>query len=187
MSAPTYTRTAIGLHWLMAALILTALPLGLYMTELPLSPHKLKLYAWHKWLGITILGLACLRVAWRLTHRPPPLPASLPAWQRRAAAVSHALLYPLMLAVPLSGWLMSSAKGFPTVYLGLWQLPDLVAKDTLLAERLVELHFGLNALLLAVLVAHVGAALKHALIDRDGVFARMWPALRRGRKSGDTV
>jgi cytochrome b561 len=179
MKPIAYTRPAIALHWLMAALILAALPLGLTMTGLALSPTKLQLYAWHKWLGVTVFGLALVRLVWRLTHPAPDLPATIPAWQQTAAHALHGLLYALMLAIPLSGWLMSSAKGFQTVYLGLWPIPDLLSKDAALAEVLAALHAWLNYSLIALLLAHVGAALKHQLIDRDAVLGRMLPWLNK--------
>lgn len=179
MPAPTYTRTAIVLHWLVALLILTALPWGLVMTGLDLSPLKLKLYSWHKWLGVTIFAFVLLRLVWRLGHASPPLPPSIPAWQRALAGSTHALLYLLMLAIPISGWLMSSAKGFQTVYFGVLPLPDLLAKDKALGELLADLHAVLNTVLIALLAAHVAAALKHHFIDRDGVLARMLPMLRK--------
>jgi len=109
-------------------------PLGVYMQDLPLSPTKLQLYSYHKWIGITVLLLAGLRVVWRLTHRPPPLPDSVVRWQRQVSAAVHGLLYVLILAIPLSGWLMSSAKGFPVVWFGVMPLPDLVGKDKALAS-----------------------------------------------------
>jgi len=171
----TYTRTAIALHWAIALLIFVTFPLGLYMTGLPLSPQKLKLYGYHKWIGVTVFLLAAARLAWRLTHPAPPLPASVPAWQRRASAAVHAALYVLMLAIPLSGWLMSSAKGVPTVWLGLVRLPDLVARNDALGEVLRGVHMGLNAALFALVLVHVAAALKHHLIDRDEVLQRMLP------------
>lgn len=173
-----YTRTAIALHWLTAVLILAALPLGLTMTEMPLSPQKLKFYAWHKWLGVTVFLLVVLRLAWRATHRPPPLPASVPAWQRSAANVTHWLLYALMLAIPLSGWLMSSAKGFQTVYLGLVPIPDLLAKDEALGESLATLHAVLAYSLMVLLTVHVAAAVKHHWVDRDEVLGRLLPWIK---------
>ncbi|TAJ16615.1 MAG: cytochrome b, partial [Rugosibacter sp.] len=114
----TYTGTAIAFHWLIALLILAVFPLGVYMHELPLSPTKLQLYSYHKWLGITVLMLAILRVLWRASHRPPALPASLPRWQQITTHAVHHSLYLLLLFIPLSGWLMSSAKGFQTVWFG---------------------------------------------------------------------
>jgi cytochrome b561 len=101
----------------------------------------------------------------------------MPAWQRHAAAITHALVYLLMLAVPISGWVMSSAGGFPVVYLGVLQLPDLVTKDKELFELMKTVHFGLNKALLALVVLHVAAALKHHCLDRDDVLARMVPYL----------
>ncbi len=172
-----YTRTAIVLHWLVALLIIATFPLGLYMSDLPLSPTRLKLYSYHKWIGITVLMLVVLRLGWRLYHRPPPLPVTMPRWQRVATHGMHHLLYLLMLTVPVSGWLMSSAKGFQTVWLGILPLPDLVAKDKALGELLTEVHESLNWILLAVVGLHVVAALKHHFIDRDGLLRRM--SLRR--------
>ena len=174
----TYTRIAIALHWVTAGLILAALALGLSMTEMPLSPQKLKFYAWHKWLGVTVFLLVVLRLIWRITHRPPPLPAELPSWQRSAAQVTHALLYVLMLTIPLTGWLMSSAKGVQTVYLGLLPIPDLLAKDEALGNLLDSVHTVLAYGLIALLVVHVVAALKHHWVDRDDVLTRMLPWIK---------
>jgi cytochrome b561 len=173
-----YTRVAIGLHWIIALAILGTFSLGLYMHELPLSPTKLRLYSYHKWIGITIFLLVLFRLAWRLTHRPPPAPAGMPPWQHRAAAAAHALLYLFTLAIPLSGWLMSSASGFQVVYLGLLPIPDLVAKDKALADQLKDLHYALNILMFGVLVLHVAAALKHHIQDRDDVLSRMLPLVK---------
>lgn len=170
--ATRYTPVAIALHWLLALAIVGALGVGLYMTSLPFSPTRLKLYNWHKWAGVTILVLSALRLLWRLSHRPP---ADLPmlAWQAQAAHVTHGLLYALFFAVPLFGWAYSSAAGYPIVWFGVLPLPDFVPKDKALADTLKELHkFAAYGLALLVL-AHVGAALKHHFIDRDGLLARM--------------
>lgn len=174
----SYTRTAIALHWLAAALILGNFVLGPWMADLPITPQKLRLYAWHKWIGITVFLLVVARLAWRHWHSPP-MPVAMPDWQRRAAAVTHALLYVLMVLIPLSGWIYSSATGVQVVYLGLVPLPDLVAKDKALAAILKAVHATLNFSLLALVFLHVGAALKHHLVDRDGVLARMIPFLAR--------
>ena len=173
-----YTGVAVVLHWLVALLILGSFVVGTYMVELDLSPWKLKVYSWHKWTGVTIFLLVPLRLAWRVTHRPPGLPAAMPEWQRHAAAISHALLYLLMFAVPVSGWLMSSAAGFPVVYFGVFQLPDLVAKDKELFELMKSVHYVLNKALLVLVLLHVVAALKHHFVDRDEVLRRMAPLLR---------
>lgn len=174
-----YTHPAIILHWLMAVLLIALFSLGIYMHDLPLSPDKLKLYAWHKWAGVTAFVLVLLRLAWRVGHRPPPLPAAMPDWQKAAAHGIHHLFYLLMVAIPLTGWLMSSAKGFQTVYFGILPLPDLLAKDKELGELLQTVHKVLNISLAALVVAHIGAALKHHLRDRDEVLSGMLPFLKR--------
>jgi len=148
-------------------------PLGVYMADLPLSPDKLKLYSYHKWIGITVLMLAAIRVTWRLTHTPPPMPADIAVWQRRASAVVHGLLLGLILAIPLSGWLMSSAKGFQTVWFGVLPLPDLLEKNRELGDLLATVHQALNTTLLALVILHVGAALKHHVIERRPFMQRM--------------
>jgi cytochrome b561 len=173
-----YTRTAIALHWLAVALVLGNFVLGPWMADLPISSHKLRLYGWHKSIGITIFLVALARLAWRQGH-PPPLPVAMPDWQRRAAWVTHVLLYALMLGIPLSGWLYSSATGVQVVYLGLVPLPDLVAKDKALAAILKGTHVTLNFSLGALVFLHAGAAMKHHLVDGDGVLARMLPFLAR--------
>jgi len=170
-----YTPTAIALHWLIALLILATLPLGLYMSDLPLSPYKLKLYSWHKWIGITVLMLAILRVLWRSGHTPPRLSDLTPRWQRIISHTVHILLYVLLFAVPLSGWLMSSAKGVQTVWFGVVPLPDLVGKDKALGELLTEVHETLNYILIGLIVIHIAAAIKHHFIDRDATLRRILP------------
>lgn len=178
---PRYTHTAIALHWISALLICAAFPLGVYMQDLPLSPTKLRLYSYHKWIGVSVFALALARVLWRLTHPAPPPPAHTPLWQRRAAASVHAALYALMVSIPLSGWLASSAKGVPTVWFGVLRLPDLVGKDEALGESLRLLHLTLNYTLLGLVLAHVAAALKHHFVDGDDVLRRMlpWPGGRK--------
>ncbi|MBC2731973.1 MAG: cytochrome b [Thiobacillus sp.] len=168
-----YSTPAIVLHWLVALLIFVAFPLGLYMADLPLSPEKLKLFSYHKWIGVTVFMLAGLRVVWRLTHTPPPLPASVAGWQRRASAVAHGLLYLLILVIPISGWLMSSAKGVQTVWFGVLPLPDLIGKDKALGHLLEEVHETLNYTLLALVVLHVAGALQHHFIERQPFLQRM--------------
>ncbi|CAM4043032.1 cytochrome b [Roseateles saccharophilus] len=172
--ANRYTSVAIVLHWLLALAIVGAFCVGLYMADLPFSPLRLKLFNWHKWAGVGILALSALRLLWRLTHRPPA-DIPMPPLQARAAHAMHGLLYLAFFAVPLLGWAYSSAAGFPIVWFGVLPLPDFVPKDKALADLFKELHelaaYGLAALVLA----HVGAALKHYFVDRDGLLARMWP------------
>ncbi len=175
MTNNRYTPTAITLHWLIALGIISTFALGLYMTELDLSPIKLKLYSYHKWIGVTLFVLVIARLGWRLTHPAPPLPDTMPPLLRTGATVAHWLLYILMFIIPISGWLMSSAKGFQTVWFGILPLPDLLAKDKALGDTLLLVHKTLNFTLAGLFVAHVGASLKHHFIDRDTVLTRMLP------------
>jgi cytochrome b561 len=170
----TYTKTAIVLHWLIAILIITAFTLGWIMTDMGVTPLKLRMFNWHKWVGITVLALVVVRSVWRITHTPPPF-LPMPAWQRFAAHSLHYGLYALMLLQPLSGWIYSNAAGYPIVYLGLIRLPTLVAKDKALADTMMERHELIGWLLLACIVLHVLAGLKHHFIDRDGTLRRMLP------------
>jgi cytochrome b561 len=173
-----YTATAKLLHWLIALIILGLLPLGFYMSGLKLSPQKLQLYSWHKWAGVTVFLLVLVRILWRIGHRPPALPTHMKPYEQLAAHLGHFALYALMLAIPLSGWLMSSAKGFQTVWFGILPLPDLLAKDRDLGDTLLLVHQTLNFTLIAVLLGHIGAALKHHFMDRDEVLTRMLPQRR---------
>lgn len=173
-NADRYSLPAIALHWLLALMILGTLAFGAYMTDLPFSPQRLKLYNWHKWAGVTILALTALRLLWRLTHRPPEPPA-MPAWQAAAYRATHGLMYGLFFAIPLLGWAYSSAAGFPIVWFGVLPLPDFVPVDKELAEAIKPWHGRLAGLLAALVALHVAAALKHHFIDRDGLLSRMRP------------
>ena len=168
-----YTATAIGFHWLLALMITASFAFGLYMVDLPFSPTRVRQYNWHKWAGITILALSALRLLWRLGHRPPTLPGHMPVWQQRASHVTHGLLYLFFFAAPLAGWAYSSAAGFPVVYFGLLQLPDWVPRNAELAATLKLVHRVLTYSLAALVVLHVLAALKHHVLDRDGLLSRM--------------
>ncbi len=178
MNNPRYNSTSIALHWLIAIGLIGTFALGLYMTDLSLSPTKLKLYSWHKWAGMSLLVFALIRLLWRLTHPAPKLPSHMSGFMQDIANLMHWILYLLMFAIPLSGWLMSSAQGFPVVWFGVLPLPDLVAKDPALGENLKNLHIVLNYSFLALLAAHIGAALKHHFIDKDTVLTRMLPLLK---------
>jgi cytochrome b561 len=169
-----YTPLAVAFHWLLAFAIVVSFSAGLYMSDLAMSPMRLKLFNWHKWAGITILALSALRLLWRLSHRPPAA-VVMPAWQRRAAHLTHAALYALFFGVPLAGWAYSSAAGFPVVVYGLIPMPDFVPVDKGLAESLKLLHKVLAFSLGLAVLAHIVAALKHHFIDRDGLLLRMWP------------
>lgn len=179
-TASRYTGTAIFLHWLIALLILVAFPVGLFMVDMKLSPLKLQIYSWHKWAGITVLALVVLRLVWRFMNRPPALPDSMSRFEKHAAHAAHWALYLLMIAVPLAGWLYSSARGFPVVWFGVLPLPDLVAKDAALAELLHQAHEVLAWALILIVLAHAAAAIKHHFVARDAVLTRMLPFLKQG-------
>ncbi|MDZ7893210.1 MAG: cytochrome b [Rhodoferax sp.] len=174
-----YSLTAIVLHWVLGAALLGIFAVGLYMTDLPFSPTRLKLYNWHKWAGVTILVLSALRLLWRLTHRPPALPgkisAAMPAWQHWAHHGTHHALYALFFLVPLIGWAYSSASGFPIVVFGVLPLPDFVPVDKALAEMIKPFHELTAFALIGLAGLHIAAALKHQWIDRDGLINRMLP------------
>ena len=178
-SSKRYTRTAMLLHWVLAVAIIGTFAVGLYVGDLPFSLRKLQLINWHKWAGVTILVLSVARLLWRVTHRPPGLPAAIdlnmPAWQKAAYHATHHLLYLLFFTVPVAGWLYSSAKGFPVVWFGVLRLPDLVAKNDELAKLLWTVHEWSAFALIGLVALHVAAALKHHFVDRDGLLERMLP------------
>ena len=162
-------------HWLMAALIFAQIVLGLLAVSWHLSPTKLNLFVWHKSTGMLVLALLALRLLWRLSHRAPELPWEMPLWERAAAQFSHFLLYVLMIALPLTGWVISSASNVPFSIFWTIPLPAIVGSDKGLADLFATIHAWLVTLLALVLVAHVGAALRHHYVKKDTVLARMLP------------
>ena len=187
------------LHWSMAGLILFQLGLGLYMVELTADLlERFRLTQLHKGWGTVIFALALIRLGWRISHRAhPALPPATPRWQMRAAAASHALLYVLMLLLPLSGWVMASAAptqdllGIENMVFGLFALPDpWVPGVQRIEDAAKAVHLAAAILLALVLAVHAAAALKHHLVDRDDVLARMSfgksnrRARRRARRHG---
>lgn len=164
-----------GLHWLLALAIVGNGIFGLLMV--PPTLAKANIFALHKSIGLTIFALILLRLAWRLVDRhPPDEPA--PRWQQRAARAVHVLLYLIILAIPISGWWFNSARGFPLQWFKLFNLPALTGKNDAVAQLAVTVHETLYWVLLGVLVAHVGAALKHHVFDNDNVLRRMLPFTR---------
>jgi cytochrome b561 len=163
------------LHWVIVALIVVQVTLALIADELPLGLKKLAMLARHKSFGITILGLALLRLLWRWSNPTPLLPSDLKPYERVLAHFTHAALYVLLFAMPLSGWMMSSARGFPVSWFGLIQLPDLVPKSKPLYDALLRTHDMLALALGAVVLLHIAAALKHHFVLKDDVLRRMLP------------
>jgi cytochrome b561 len=165
-------------HWTIVALILVQLVLANQYNHLPLGMAKLGVIARHKSVGITIFLLAVLRLAWRLMNPVPPLPDTLKPYERVLAHITHFALYAIILVMPITGWIMSSARNFPVSWFGLVQLPDLVGQNKALYEAMHETHDILAGTLIAVAVLHVLAALKHHFILKDDTLRRMLPFTR---------
>ncbi len=173
-----YSTVAIWFHWTIALLVILNLAVGLLHDAVP------ALRAWmgaHKALGLAVLALTAARVAWRLAHRPPTLPAGTPAWERGLAHATHAALYGLMIAMPLTGWMMVSnpVKPNPISWFGLFDVPQLPVSGAVAGVG-HSAHELLGWLMLVLVVLHIGAALRHHLLLRDTVLARMGPVFRRG-------
>jgi cytochrome b561 len=177
-TSDTYGGLAKFLHWAIVLLIVPQYFLAEAAEELPNGVDKLQLFTWHKSLGMLVLLLALVRIGWKLTNRGLPGPVGVP-WQRKAAAASHGLLYLLILAQPVSGWLMSSAANYPVTLFGWFQFPALIGENHELHEVLEEVHELLFTLLLVVAAVHIAAALYHHFILRDSVLRRMLPFARR--------
>ncbi|MFM0229647.1 cytochrome b [Paraburkholderia sediminicola] len=175
-SPEKYTASAMALHWIIAARMISGFAIGWVMTDIPgFTPTKLRYFSWHKWIGCTVFALAIIRLLWRAMHAAPRLSPGVPAWQRRAAQVTHLALYVLMFVIPATGYLYSSASNVPVVYLGLVRLPSLIAPNPVLKPLLKYAHIYLNYALLLLVGLHVLAALKHQFLDRDGLLSRMLP------------
>ncbi|ROL72622.1 cytochrome b [Pseudomonas vranovensis] len=170
MKPVAFHPLARAVHWLMAVLILAMLFVGVSMVS-DLSPRHTWLVSLHKAIGLALLLLVIVRIGLRLSLPHPPLPADVPAPQRWAAKASHLLLYGLMLAMPLLGWAMQSAGGYPLPL----QLPALLPHNLQLYALLRQAHAWLAYVLFATVLVHLGAALVHGLIRRDGVLRSMWP------------
>jgi cytochrome b561 len=171
-----------SLHWLIVVLILVMAYLGLTMTDLPNNPHKLKVYALHKSIGISILMLVSLRVLWRMYAGAPRTLATMPVWQERIATITHWALYGLLFALPISGWIVNSAAGFPLRWFGLANLPSIARKDEALKALAVSAHQFLFWMLIALALAHAAAAFYHHLFQQDATLRRMLP--RRWSRDG---
>ncbi|OAI49156.1 cytochrome B [Gammaproteobacteria bacterium SCGC AG-212-F23] len=166
---------AIFLHWLMAIVLIGLVILGLYMTRIPISLDKLKLFGWHKEWGILALMLVIVRLAWRLLNTTPTL-NELPWWEKIGARAAHWAFYFFMLAIPISGWLMTSAAGLPASFFGWFVLPDLVTPSEQNRILFAVTHKWLAYGLIATFCVHVAAALKHYVINKDEILQRMlWP------------
>ena len=181
-----YGTLAALLHWAMAVLLIGLAAVGLYMVRLPdvgFDQEKIRLILYHKQFGIVVLGLVGVRLAWRLVNVIPDLVENLPDWQKIAARFVHLSFYALMVALPVTGWMMSSAAGIPVSVFGLFTLPDLVDYDEFLFRRLIEVHKWLGYLLVALIFVHIGAALRHHFVFKDDTLRRMMPWAFRPSRS----
>lgn len=178
---PHYGRIAMALHWAIALGVMAQIALGWWMLDIPKLPAGVRA-GWfnvHKSIGMTLGVLIVVRIVWRISHPPPPLPSSVPRWQVKAAHASHLVLYACMIMMPLAGYLGSIFSGYPIRYFGL-TAPGWGWKDEALKELFSTVHLVASLLFLSLITLHVLAALKHLLIDRDGVFHRMLPQRRPG-------
>ena len=175
----TYGSAAKWFHWLIFALIAVLLTVGFIMTDLENGPDKFKMYGMHKAFGICVLGLVFLRLVWKLINTSPALPDTLNRLQKMAARGLHWILYGLMFAMPLSGWAMSSAAGFPVSVFGLFTLPNLVSPDKALLEALKEVHETIAYAIIVLVSLHIIAALMHHFHYKDNVLRRMLPEMGR--------
>lgn len=168
-----YSPVAIVLHWTIAVLIIGMITLGLYMMTVEHQPEGRWWFDLHKSVGLTVAGLIVLRILWRASHRSQPLPASVPAWQARLATLLHWLLYAAMIVMPLTGYLGASHAKHPPRFFGL-DTPTWATPNHDVAEQFFSIH-AITAWVLIVLISlHILAGIKHLLVDKDGVFQRMW-------------
>jgi cytochrome b561 len=171
----TYGSVAKFFHWLIFILIVGLYLVGLNMTDMPLGPDKLEIYKLHKATGATVLGLIVLRLFWRLINPRPRMPDSMSLIEKMAAEVGHCALYILMIITPLSGWLMSSAAGYPVSVFGFYTLPDLIAPDKEFFTLSRDLHEIFATTLIVLAALHMVAALYHHFYQHDNVLRRMLP------------
>ena len=168
-----YNRVARTLHWAIGALIIVNITVGILHD--PLGEIYKGTMGIHKSIGFTVLALALFRLYWRLSHPVPPLPASMSGWEKVAAHATHWIFYALMIILPMSGWIFSSAGKYPLVFFGLFEIPKLaVEKGSTIAGVAHEAHELLGFAWAGLLVIHVGAALRHHFMLKDDVLSRMW-------------
>jgi len=178
-----YGAVAQGFHWIIASLIVVQFTLGWTGAGLPLGMHKLNVLARHKSFGMTVLMLAILRLLWRFKNAPPPLPSAMTPMEKRLARATHAAFYVLLFALPVSGWLMSSAKNYSVSWFGLFTWPDLIGKSAPAFDVLHATHQILGVALFSIAVLHIFAALKHHFWNKDDVLLRMLPFTRSEKRS----
>lgn len=173
MQAARYTKTAVILHWLIALGIFSLFALGWYMTDLPKqTPDRAFYFNLHKSIGLTVFALILFRIYWRLSHTPPDLVATMKAWEKKLAHAGHHTLYLLMILTPLSGLIMSAYSKFGVKWFGIPVIPGLDNKA--IRDNFTEVHEFIGWILLAVVIFHILAGLKHHFIDKDETMTRMF-------------
>lgn len=166
-------------HWLIVILLLVIAYIGLTMGDLPNGPRKINIYALHKSIGLTILALVVLRLLWRAFAGAPLALPGTPGWQQRIASLTHVALYALMFAIPLSGWVLNSAAGYPLQWFKLFNLPAITARNNGVHELAETAHETMFWVLVVLVVLHAGAAFYHHLFQNDDTLRRMLPGRRR--------
>jgi cytochrome b561 len=184
-----YSKIALLLHWLIALMIIGLIIFGLLMTN-PDMPNRFAMYQLHKSMGISVLILSCLRLLWRLTHKPPTLPEGMKGWEIFAAKFTHVAFYAIMIGMPLLGWAMVSASplGIPTRLFDIMPWPDMpgITRGKELEATLKFFHGNIGKAAIALIALHIGAALKHHLVNKDDVLTRMLPFARKNDKAAKT-
>ena len=172
--AAVYSAPARILHWIIAAIVITMIPLGIAMSNAESGPAQDFMFKLHLSLGTTLLPLVALRIFWRLTHTPPPLPADIPAIQRLAASLTHFLLYVTLVIQPILGWIGTSAYRAPITVFGLFELPPIWPENRGFSDQIFFAHRNIGIFMAALICVHIGGALFHQFVRKDNLLARMW-------------
>jgi cytochrome b561 len=172
--AAIYSAPARVLHWIIAAIVITMIPLGIAMSNAGSGPAQDFMFKLHLSLGTTLLPLVLLRIIWRLTHTPPPLPADIPAIQKLAASSTHFLLYLTLVVQPVLGWIGTSAYRAPITVFGLFDLPPIWPENRGLSDQLFLVHRNIGIIMAVLILAHIAGALFHQFVRRDNLLQRMW-------------
>lgn len=181
-----YGTVARLFHWITALLVLLMIPVGIAMTSQGFESIGDQLFVVHKGTGSVLLVLVVLRILWKATHREPPLHEGVPPVQRRIAGTTHWVLLILLLVMTVSGYVRTVGEGFPIELLNALGIPPLIGENVELARAMSVVHKFSAYLLAALIAAHIGAAVHHAVIARDGVMRRIWPPVRPGSRQGGT-